>query len=272
MASLSGDEAKYQTTVFLNAVVPVLKPIIESTEGLAKAFSGKNGVVQICALAADGTSVDGRPPRLATHLIVDDGEITVKLGSHPAPNVEIEFPSREKLNDFFTGKMNLPKIRGILAAGPLLLATVKALLTMSKLLGATTPPENVEDQRLLVKCMFYLLTTGISQLNKAGHPTIKAWAKKQPDRVYELRVNGDDELAAYVRVKGGRTKAVRGRYTRSQPFFAMAFDSPRSALGILLDVDDMIESTVQSKIIMEGAPEYGAELGDLMLLVGGYAK
>ena len=75
-----------------------------------------------------------------------------------------------------------------------------------------------------------------------------------------------------ARVKGGRTKESRGLYTRAKPFFAMAFDSPRSALGILLEIDDMIAATTAGKITMQGAPEYGAELGELMLLVGGYAK
>jgi hypothetical protein len=52
----------------------------------------------------------------------------------------------------------------------------------------------------------------------------------------------------------------------------MLFDSTESALGILLDIDDMIESTINKKIIMEGAPEYGAQLGEYMLIVGSYAK
>lgn len=267
-----GEEARYQSIVFLNAVVPVLKPIIAATPSLTKAFAGLDGVVQISALDASGVSVGGRAPRLATHLLVDDGEVSVALGAHAAPNLELEFGSLGKLNAFFTGSLALPRMRGGLANRRLLVATVRSLLTMSKLLGATTPPERAEDQRLLTQCMFYLLTSGISQLNRAGHPRLSKWSSWQPDRVYQLEVDGDDDLAAHVRVKGGRTRAARGRYTRSRPFFTMAFDSPRSALGILLDVDDMIESTVTSKIMMRGAPEYGAELGELMQLVGDYAK
>lgn len=265
-------DVRYQTVVFLNAVIPVLKPIIASRSALQKAFAGKSGIVQISALAADGESVDGRPPRLATHLVVDDGQVSVKLGAHPAPNVELQFGSREKLNAFFTGSLVLPAIRGGLANPGLLKATVQSLLAMSRVLGQTQPPSDVEEQKLLVRCMFYLLTTGISQLNKAGHPRVCQWSANQPDRVYALSVIGHEELDAHLRVKAGKTKAFRGSYTRSKPFFTMAFDSPRSALGILLDVDDMIESTTSQKIIMQGAPEYGAELGELMQLVGSYAK
>lgn len=272
----TGEEARYQSIVFLNAVVPVLKPIIAATPALARAFAGLNGVVQISALDEAAPQAGGgageRPARMATHLVVDDGAVSVVLGAHGAPNLELEFGSLAKLNAFFTGSPALPRFRGGWANRRLLVATVRSLLTMSKLLGATTPPERPEDQRLLTQCMFYLLTSGISQLNRAGHPRLRKWSSWQPDRVYQLEVDGQADLAAFVRVKGGRTRSARGRYTRSRPFFTMAFDSPRSALGILLDVDDMIESTVSSKIMMRGAPEYGAELGELMQLVGDYAK
>ncbi|GAB1457796.1 hypothetical protein MASR2M48_31040 [Spirochaetota bacterium] len=48
----------------------------------------------------------------------------------------------------------------------------------------------------------------------------------------------------------------------------MSFDSTESALGILLSTDDMIEATKAGRIIMKGAPEYGAAMGEYMLLVG----
>ena len=49
----------------------------------------------------------------------------------------------------------------------------------------------------------------------------------------------------------------------------MRFDSILSALGILLDTDDMLTSTMNGKLVMEGGPEFGAQLGDRMLLIGG---
>lgn len=277
------EEVRYQNIVFLKAVVPVLKPIIEDTPSLTKAFKNKQGVVQVSSLVtADDpdakpskSAIPGRAPRVATHFIFNNGEITVRTGEHEAPNVEIEFPSREALNGFFLGDVDvkaLPKIRGAVGNVGLLVAFVRALLTMANLLGLTEAPEDPAQQALLTKCMFYLLSTGISQLNKAKHPLFRKWAVKQPDRVYEFKVYGRPDLGAYVRVKGGRSKAARGEYTRSKPFFAMAFDSPESALGILQDTLDMIEATVKSKLVMEGAPEYGAELGDLMFAVGDYAQ
>ena len=52
----------------------------------------------------------------------------------------------------------------------------------------------------------------------------------------------------------------------------MRFDSLPSALGILLSTDDMLESTKKGKLIMDGAPEFGAQIGDFMMQVGDYAK
>ncbi len=109
-------------------------------------------------------------------------------------------------------------------------------------------------------------------MNKAGHPDVSKWARKSPDRVYAWVLDDMPDVAAYLRVKAGNTKSARGLYTRSKPFFTMRFDSADSALGILLEIDDMIEATINGKLIMEGAPEFGAQLGEYMLLVGSYAK
>lgn len=266
------DEVRYQNIVFVNAVIPVLKPIIEQTPRLTKAFATLNGVVQITALTGGVSEVSGRPGRRATHMIVEEGQIRMKLGEHPAPNLEIEFPNEAALNAFFLGGLRLPKLRGAAGNPKLLVATVRALLTMSSLLGSTEAPKDPATQALLVKSMFYLLTTGISQLNKAGHPKVKAWTSRQPDRAFELQVKGHPELGAYLRVKAAKSKAFRGQYTRAKPFFAMSFADLPSALGVLLGTADMLQFTRESKIEMLGAPEYGGELGDLMFLVGDYAK
>ncbi|EFU79474.1 hypothetical protein [Mobiluncus curtisii] len=266
------NEVRYANVVFLNAVIPLLKPIVAEKPELAAAFKGKEGVVQISCLTPAGTSIDGRPERYATHLIIHGASITPKLGAHPLPNVEIEFPSPEKLNDFFKGKVNLPKIRGGLSNPGLLVATVKALLVMSSLLGATAAPKIEDDRKLLTKCMFYLLTTGMSQLNKAGHLGVHAWTDPSPDRVYAYVVDGHPELGAYIRIKAGKSKAFRGEYTRSAAFFTMRFDSVTSALGTLLQTDDLLDAQASGRMSMEGSPEYGAELGALMMAVGDYAK
>lgn len=254
----------YANKIFLNAVLPLVKVIIQSDEKLIKKFKGKNAIVQISAKNPEG--------KVGTHYLIENGEFTVVKGAVDNPTIELEFASIPDLNNFFAGKSKkLPKIKGWKNLS-LLISTLQVLMLMAKLLGADKSPTDEAEKELLVKLYFYLLSSGISQLNKAGHPAVSKWVKKSPDRVYAWAVNGKPELSAYIRVKAGNSKSSRGIYKRSKPFFTMRFDSVDSALGILLEIDDMIESTVKEKLIMEGAPEYGAQIGEYMLLVGSYAK
>lgn len=254
----------YSSKIFLNAVLPLVKVIVESKENLNKKFLDKNAKIQISAIDGYG--------KAATHFIIENGEWTVKKGTTESPDIELEFKSIEAFNAFFKGKSKkLPRIKGWKNIR-LLIATFKALLTMADMLGAKEPPKEEEEKDLLVKLYFYLLSAGISQLNKAGHPEVSKWVQKSPDRVYAWAVDGKPELSAYIRVKAGNSKSARGQYKRSKPFFTMRFDSVDSALGILLQTDDMIESTIKGKLIMEGAPEFGAQIGEYMIMVGDYAK
>ena len=253
----------YSGKLFFNSVLPLFKEITLGAK-LGKLFGGKSGVIQVSAFA--------NGEKWGTHFLLDQGEMTVKLGPHPAPTVDLEFKTLQEFNDFFKGKSKkLPKIRGLKYLN-LVIPTFRVLLKMAALLGAADPPSKAEDKVLLVKLYFYLLSSGISQLNKCGHPEVSSWARSSPDRVYAWSVDNFPELSAHIRVKAGKTKSSRGPYTRSKPFFTMRFDTPDSALGILLQKDDMLQSTAQEKLIMEGAPEFGAQIGGFMMLVGEYAK
>ncbi|NTV91649.1 MAG: hypothetical protein HGA22_15035 [Clostridiales bacterium] len=283
----------YSNKIILNAVLPLLKVLIESKKELGKGFAGKNAVVQFSARSGNaegadtkgnGTAADGiagnstsgdnaaASRKVAMHFVIEAGEITVKRGAAEKPDVDFEFKGIEEFNAFFKGKSSkLPKIIGLRHLG-IVIPTFKALMTMSKVLGAVKAPEAEADKDLLVKMFFYLLTSGISQLNKSGHPEISKWVLKSPDRVYAFAVTGKPELSAFIRVKAGNSKASRGEYTRSKPFYTMRFSDTDAALGILLETDDMLESTAKEKLIMEGAPEFGAQIGEYMKLVGSYIK
>lgn len=263
------NEAEYASFIFLGAALPLLKVIATENVSVKKAFSGKNGTVQVSVLPTAGDAA-----KIGTHFTVADGLLScsTKL-AETMPDIDLEFPSLAAFNGFFSGKsMKLPRIRGVFKAPLLLIATFKGLLAMSAALGAKEAPKTEEERALLVKLYFYLLSSGISRLNKAGHPTVAKWAAASPDRVYAFAVEGRPELGAYIRVKAGNTRASRGVYERSKPFFTMSFDSVESALGILLETDDMIAATQAGRIKMLGAPEYGAALGEFMMLVGSLAK
>ncbi len=264
MSLLENDEI-YSNKIFLNSVLPLLRVIIEDVPYFTKAWEGKNAVCQISAKDEEG--------KVGTHFIIEDGKWLVKRGLYDEnPHVELEFGSIPELNGFFKGtSKKLPKMRGWYRLG-IFLPFMKVLLKMAGLLGLEKPPENEVEKALLVKMYFILLSSGISQLNKANHPAISSWTKISPDRVYAWEVVSNPECSAYMRVKAGKTKACRGIYKRSKPFFTMRFDNCNSALGILMSIDDMIESTMSGKLKMVGGPEYGAQLGDFMLMVGDFAK
>ncbi|MBU0929285.1 MAG: hypothetical protein KKA67_16145 [Spirochaetes bacterium] len=267
-----GDDELYASRIFLNAALPLLKVIAQDKESVKKGFAGKSGTVQVSALTGAREAVYGAP-KVGTHFFVEDGALRFAKGLYQSPDIELEFPTVAGLNGFFSGKSKkLPRIKGGLRHPALLVSTFKALLSMAAALGATEAPAGEEDRALVVKMYFYLLSSGISQLNKAGHPEVAKWIKASPDRVYAWTVEGKPELSAYLRIKAGNSRAARGVYERSKPFFTMSFDSAKSALGILLSTDDMVEATKAGRIIMKGAPEFGAAIGEYMMLVGSYAK
>lgn len=261
----------FTNKLFLNAVLPLIKVIASDVPSLAKKFEHAHGVMQVSAL--DPESPDGK---VATHFVVNCGEWLVHNDKvDTAPHIELEFKSIEAMNAFFKGKMSLstlPKMKGIAKHPGLFASFMAVLLKMSSLLTAKGIPEDEGTKALLVKCYFYLLSSGISQLNKLGHPDVHDWALKSPDRVYAWAVNGHDELSAYLRIKAGKSRAGRGVYKRAMPFFTLRFDSLDSALGILLGLDDMLDSAKKGKLIMEGAPEFGAQIGEYMLTVAGFIQ
>ncbi|MEE1065974.1 MAG: hypothetical protein UH249_07580 [Acutalibacteraceae bacterium] len=265
------NEVLLTNKIFLNAALPLLKVIANDVPSLAKKFEKVHCIYQVSAL--DPTSPNGK---YATHFTVNNGEWKVcadKVATNA--HIELEFKSMETMNAFFKGNIGpstLPKMKGIVKKPVEFAAFMMVLLKMSSLLTITEAPADEETQKLAVKCFFYLLSSGISQLNKHGHEGVQDWAKKSPDRVYAWAVDGYPEVSAFLRVKAGKTRSGRGTYKRAMPFFTMRFDSLPSALGILLSTDDMLESTKKGKLIMDGAPEFGAQIGDFMMQVGDYAK
>ena len=267
-------EAIYTNKIFLCGALPLLKTIVADVPSLNSKFKNVHCIYQVSC--DDPEAPEGK---WATHFVVNGDEWLVhadkvahRLGKQKF--VELEFKSVDAMNAFFKGKIGpatLPKMHGlnfIYEFGVFMMA----LLKMANLLGLEAPPADEDTKRLLVKCYFYLLSVGISTLNKQGYPAIHEWALKSPDRVYAWKVDGEESVSAYIRVKAGKTKAGKGTYKRAMPFFTMRFNNLDSALGILMSTDDMLTSVREGKLIMEGAPEFGAQIGDYMMQVGALAK
>ena len=262
-------EALYSNKIFLNAALPLVKVIANDDPKLKKKFEKAHAVIQVSCLDPE---VEGG--KRGMHFVVNSGEWLVHTCLTEDPHIELQFKSVENLNDFFKGKITpagIPKIKGLKKAD-VLISFVMVLLKMANLLGATEAPKDEATKELLVKCYFYLLSSGISQLNKLGHPEIKDWTTKSPDRVYAFAVDGYPQVAAYLRIKAGKSRAGRGEYKRAMPFFTLRFNNLDSALGILMSTDDMLEATKAGRLIMDGGPEFGAQLGGFMLEIGDLAK
>ena len=262
-------EALYSNKIFLNAALPLVKVIANDVPSLKKKFENAHAVIQVSCLDPE---VEGG--KRGMHFVVNSGEWLVHTCLTEDPHIELEFKSVENLNDFFKGKITpagIPKIRGIKYAGTLV-SFVMVLLKMANLLGATEPPKDEATKELLVKCYFYLLSSGISQLNKMGHPEIHDWTSKSPDRVYAFAVDNYPQVSAFIRIKAGKSRAGRGEYKRAMPFFTLRFNNLDSALGILMSIDDMLEATKAGRLVMDGGPEFGAQIGGFMLEIGALAK
>ncbi len=262
-------EALYSNKIFLNAALPLVKVIANDDPKLRKKFEHAHAVIQVSCLDPE---VEGG--KRGMHFVVNSGEWLVHPCLTEDPHIELQFKSVENLNDFFKGNITpagIPKIKGFKKAD-VLISFVMVLLKMANLLGATEPPKDEETKELLVKCYFYLLSSGISQLNKMGHPGIKDWTTKSPDRVYAFAVDGYPQVSAFIRIKAGKSRAGRGEYKRAMPFFTLRFNNLDSALGILMSIDDMLEATKAGRLVMDGGPEFGAQIGGFMLEIGALAK
>ena len=265
---MASDETRYTNKVFMAGALPLMKTIATDVPSLKKKFEGVNAVYQFSARV-------NAQEKEAVHFIIENGEWSVKLGEYFGQqkiDAELEFSSMEKMNAFMKGDMTkLPKMH--IKSFSKFMKFMMVLLKMSSLLGIAEPPENDEETSvLLCKLYFYLLSSGISQLNKLGHPAIQEWTSKSPDRCYQWEVVGHPECTAYIRIKAGKSRAGRGEYKRAKPFFCMKFDCPTSALKILLGTGDMFQMTADKQLMMEGGPEFGVQIGDYMMVVGDLAK
>ncbi|MBN2310938.1 MAG: hypothetical protein JXR94_18330 [Candidatus Hydrogenedentes bacterium] len=242
--------------IFFRAVFPVIRVLIEDDPRMRARFRGVNATVQIVARDGDG--------RIGAYLRFADGHFEVVNEIAPNPDITLAFGSVAKMNAMFAGKPVVPRIKGIRRV--VLLSRVLRLLVALKLLLPDSKPKTSDQARMKVKMTLYMVSTALSQLNKAGDPDMVKWTSKQPERIYQWSCEPEG-IAAYLKVKAGKSKAGRGYYTRRKPFVHMKFNGIEGALPVLSNTVDTVEAMAQGLLELEGSPEYGARLGDFMLRV-----
>ena len=177
------------------------------------------------------------------------------------PDVRFSFSSPAAMNAFLTGGFSLPRIKGL--TRPLLLYKfIRLLLSLTILLPNKRPAEP-DKIRLKIKLIMYMITTALSQYNKAGDQDMKKWTAMQPDRIYQLSCEPEG-IAAYLRVKAGKTKAGRGYYKRKVPFVHMKLNTAENALPVFLNEVEFVEAISKGYVVVEGSPEYAAKMNDFM--------
>jgi len=251
-----------RTRLYLRAALPTVKVLLEDDPGTARRFKRVNAVVQFVA--------KNQPHAVGTYLWFEDGEVRVEQGFWDAdglgrePDITFTFASLQKLNDFFAGKTVLPGIKGF--GKPGLLTKVVRLLLALKLMLPSSQPKDAAKRRLKLKLTLYMITTALSQYNKGGDPEMEHWTAKQPDRIYQFSVEPEG-IAAYLRVRGGNTKAGRGVYERRRPFVHMRFHGVDGALAVMNKEVDFVDGVGKGYVRIDGAPEYAANLNDFMMRV-----
>jgi hypothetical protein len=241
--------------LFLRAVLPIMKVVLADDPKVGKKFEGVTAKVQFVANDNGG--------RIGAYLDFDNGRFQVVQELCKNPDITFSFGSVAKMNAMFAGKPVIPKISGWMKVG--LLVKVFGLLMSLKILMPDARPKDPAKRRLKVKLTFYMITTALSQYNKGGDPEMVKWTSKQPERIYQITV--DDEIAAYLRVKAGKTKAGRGQYTKRRPFVHMKFNGVDGAMPIVLNDMDMVEAIRKGHLSIEGSPEYGGNIGDFMVRI-----
>jgi len=245
------DELK--SRLFLRVALPLVKVVREDDPRMRRLTRNMNAVVQFVVRGTD----------TGAHLLFADGGLDVVQGVHEKPTVSFAFKDLRSLNDFFAGKLVLPSIKGI-GRVDVILRTLPLLLSLKMLMPAADP-KNPAKRALKVKLLLYMVTTALSQLNRAGEPTMAKLAEKSPDRVYQWIVEGGP--AAYLRMRAGRTKAGRGIYTRRRPFVLMRFPDIEGAYQVLTSKVALVEAVKQGYVVTEGAMEYSKEIGICMQMV-----
>ncbi|MFO7666116.1 MAG: hypothetical protein R6V76_05825, partial [Desulfobacterales bacterium] len=117
--------------IFLRAVLPVIKVVLEDDPVMKKKFKDVRAKVQFSA---------GRDKnQTGAYLVFDKGQFRVEQGTCDDPDIIFVFKNIAGMNAFFAGKPVLPGIKGILKVG--LLLKVFSLLMSLKILMPNARPK-----------------------------------------------------------------------------------------------------------------------------------
>lgn len=242
--------------ILLRAVLPVAKVVFEDVPAMKNRFSGVTASFLIQAKNGDNGE-----KFMGAGFKITEGELEWVDGIIANPDIRFSFGSPSAMNAFLTGGIALPCIKGF--TRPFLLFKFITLLLSLTILLPNKRPTSPDKIRLKIKMVIYMITTALSQYNKAGDPDMKKWTGNQPDRIYQISCEPEG-IAAYLRIKAGKSKAGRGYYKRKLPFVHMKLNTAENALPVFLNEVEFVEAISKGYVAVEGSPEYGAKMNDFM--------
>jgi len=255
---MTPDRHRMAAQLFLQALFPLLKVVLADQGNLSKKFQGVTASIQFVAR-------DDREGDLGACLSFNNGTLEVVQGICPDPAIAFKFSSVKRMAAMLAGKPARFRIGGFYRFG--LLIKLLSLLMSLTLLMPTAKPKDPAKKRLKVKLSIYMMAAALSRYNKLGDPEMNKWTAKQPERIYQFSVTGEDDIAAYLRVKAGNTQAGPGRYTKRTPFVHMKFRGIDEAIPVLLNEINMVKAVDQGYLSLEGSPEYARDLGNFLIRI-----
>jgi hypothetical protein len=249
------DRTQLTIRIILRSILPLFKTLYNENEGFYKnMLAGVDGTIQFSVKGTDS----------GAYLDFKDGKLDVVQGVVANPGIHFAFKKPEDLVAFFTGGVALPSISGLWRLR-LLMKLIPLFLGLL-LLMPNKQPKDTATRLLKVKLTMYMITNALSQLNKGGDDDMVVWTSKQPDRIYQLSVQPDGP-AAYLRVKGGKSKSGHGVYGRKAPFMHMMFNGLDGAYKVLAENKETVQAMRDGDVKLEGSPEYAGSMGSFMVRI-----
>ena len=129
----------------------------------------------------------------------NNGALEIVQGICPDPDLAFKFSSVKRMAAMLAGKPALFRIGSFYRVG--LLAKLLTLLMSLTLLMPNARPKDPDKKRLKVKLSIYMMAAALSRYNKLGNPEINKWTGKQPERIYQFSVIGEDDIASYLQIR-----------------------------------------------------------------------
>ena len=259
---MAADKTELMTArLFFTAAFPTMQVLLDDDPALHKKFASYDKTFQF------GAKNEGE--LLCCTIHIKDGKIDVQEGPAEKANLTLTFSTVEGMNALLKGGLSVPAIKG----NPVLLADFLPLLLGLKVM--TKPNDKLKDEGeklLKVKMSLYMITRALSKFNKLGDPDFSEFCARQPERIYQFRVDDGekkDVVACYFRVDQGKSKSGHGVYERRSPFCLFHFFTIDGALKVLGKEVEFVEGAEQGCVETVGSPEYACYLNDYMAIIQG---